>query len=255
MAMLYINGVPNKDMKRNLAKDYSARKLEYPKTLADVHAIYTATYHNKWTSGSEQRQQNNNDNKEKDGEEADDDTGVEEDLLGVHAGSRGEVNSDGDTKIDEANTDEQQVSNEANDVPTSDTAIDRNVSSRIAGLLGLHDSDDDYEENTKMSLVSYTSADKLIRAHITIPDTATLELHRVREDTVKHDNTHATINTSDDVKLHTGGPTALKSVGDEDTNIGVEFTSKEKRFLLSNKPLSSLLPMDFQQGGDKNGTT
>ena len=64
----------NKDMKRNLAKDYSTRKLEYPKILADAHAIYTATYHNRLTSRSKRQQQNNNDNKEKDAEEADDDT-------------------------------------------------------------------------------------------------------------------------------------------------------------------------------------
>ena len=62
MAMLYIGGVRNKDMKKRLAEDYSTRKLKHPMKLADAHAIYTATYHNRQTSGSERQQQNNDDN-------------------------------------------------------------------------------------------------------------------------------------------------------------------------------------------------
>ena len=131
---------------------------------------------------------------------------------------------------------------------TGKTATEQDVSSRVAGLLGLHDSDDDYEENTDMSLISYTSGDELIGAHITIPNTETIESHRVRTDTVEHHETNETINTSDDVKLYTGVSTALTSAEEEDTNIGIKFSNKEKRFLLSNKPLNSLLPMDFQQG-------
>ena len=73
MAMLYIRGVQNKDMKKRLAEDYLTRKLEYAKTLEDAHAIYTATY-NKQTSGSKYQQSNNNNNKEKDTEEPDDDS-------------------------------------------------------------------------------------------------------------------------------------------------------------------------------------
>lgn len=205
------------------------------KTLADAHAIYITTYHNKRTSGTDRRHQNNNDTKEKDGEEGDDDTGADEDLLGVHAESQ--------ESTDDAIAEEEQTPNEA----AEKTANEQDVSERVAGLLGLHDSDDDYEENTEISLVSYTSSDELVGAHITIPTTAMFESHHVRTDIVEHHNTNE--NTSDDDKLYTGVSTALTSAEEKDTNIGVKFSNKEKRFLLSNKSLHSLLPTDFQQGG------
>ena len=51
MAMLHTEAMQNKEMKKKLAEDYSTRKLKYPKTLEDAHAIYLVTY-NKQEHGS-----------------------------------------------------------------------------------------------------------------------------------------------------------------------------------------------------------
>ena len=150
--------------------------------------------------------------------------------------------------MEKINSAKQQVpsANEDEEVPTPDTTADQDTSGRVASLLGLHDSDDDYKEDVDMPLVKYTSMDELIGAHIAIPDVATIHnSHRVTKDAVEHNYLHANNNTSDDKKLYTSASITLKSVGEKDSNIRVAFTSKERRFLRSNKPLSSLLPMDF----------
>ena len=122
----------------------------------------------------------------------------------------------------------------------------------MASILGLHNSEDDYNDDTNILLISYKSTDDMICAHVAIPNTVYTnqepKLHCVQNDTVEHGYTHAN-NISDNIKLHTDDSVDLDSATNKGEYVEVKFTCKERRFLLSNKPLRSLMSIDFQQGG------
>ena len=125
----------------------------------------------------------------------------------------------------------------------------------MASILGLHDSEDDYNDDTNILLISYNSAvDKngIMCAHFEIPDTIYTnqepKLHCVQSYTVVHGYTLAN-NISDNFELNINGSFDLNSAINEGEYIGVKFTCKEWSFILSKKPLRSLMLMDCQQGG------